>query len=853
MKLKIIVFLSVLLNVLSAPVIALDETVKPQSSIVDSPFLVQKSGYKLGSFILKPDLAMIGVYDNNIFATRTGEVSDKLLLVSPSLDIQSNWERHQVRISSSADLAYYDEQTSEDYEDFNVGISGRYDLSKQANLFSGFKFSQGHESRASPDSFFGRNPTVFSSTTAHVGTVQQVGDVAMRLGGTFQNLDYKDVLTTTAPLNHDDRDRDLYGLGLRFSYVKDRRWQPFVQFIYDRREYRTKLDDNGFHRDSDGYRVAAGFISDISRRLRAEVYGGYLWQDYADNRFKTIDKADFGATLRWRVADSTLVSASIDRAIDETTLAGSSSGIETSYGANMSHKLLPDVMLKTHLNYSKFDYQQISREDDYIDAGFGVEYNITKQIYLAGDYRYLHRDSNIGGGGIVNSLDYYRHQFFLTLGARLYPVDNELVAGLSPIWGEANSGTGGPAGFYLGGQYGYNGLMTDTSELRTDGGTDSGSFGDAGMAGGLFTGYGINWHNWYLGLELEGETSNTKWYHRKNKPNSRTFWLEKNESYGAGLRLGRALINNGLLYGRVGAVNTEFSTFYSLNNQPQNAIKRNFTLAGLRFGVGVEFALGEHLFGRMDSTVTNYDDKQVQSIGFDEKFATNETMFNLGVGWRFQAQPEQKVSFEPDQFTGPYAGVQLGYGLSNTTLDGQHRDQGNGPFAFNADFAENGFTPGVFAGYGFNWRRLYMAVELEGEINSLDWKHVRDTPGGGGRDFSVEIKESMGLSGKLGYILDSGTLIYVRGGGVRTEFNTRYAKGNNRDRDIDQEIGLTGLRLGIGAEVPFTDYAFLRLDYTHTVYEPYDIVTSHGNGANRDNVTFDTTSDLVRLGLGVRF
>ncbi len=830
---------------------AAEEPIKPDKSTRTNPLIAQKSGFEAGSFLIKPELALIGIYDNNIFATRRNTVSDQLLLISPSLDIQSNWERHQLNFSSSADLARYDERNTEDYDDFNAGTSGRYDFNKTDNLFAGFNYSQGHESRASVDSFFGRNPTVFSSTEAHLGTIQQVADVAMRLGGTFQNLDFKDVATNGMPVNHDDRDRDLYGLGLRFSYAKDRRWQPFVQFIYDRREYLQTVDDNGFRRNSDGYRVAAGLTSAVTNRLRAEVYGGYIWQNFSDSRFNNISKPDFGTSLRWRAASSTFISASVDRAVEETTLANASTAIETSYGVDVRHKLLPDVLLKSHLTYSKYDYQQISREDDYVDAGFGLEYNITRQIYLAGDYRYLHRDSNIGG--VDTSQDYYRHQFFVTLGARLYPVNDELVAALNQLWQGNSAVESGPAGLYLGGQYGYNGLFTKTAELRHDGGSDQGSFGDSGMVGGVFAGYGFNWDNWYVGLELEGETSNSKWYHRKNKLDSRTFWLEKNESYGASLRLGRTLLNNGLFYGRVGAVNTEFNSYYTLNDQPQNAVAEDFTVAGLRFGVGLEFPFGDHLFGRMDSTVTNYEDKQIESTGFNDKFATHESIFNLGIGWRFQAVPQLSQVFDPDAFTGPYAGVQLGYGLTNTTITGDHRDQNNGPFEFNADFAAHGFTPGVFAGYGYNWRRLFLALELEAEINSLEWQHNRDTPGGGGRDFSVEVKETMGIAGKLGYILENGTLLYIRGGGVRTEFNSRYAKGNNRANDIDREDSLTGLRLGLGAEVPFSQHAFIRLDYTHTVYEPYDIVTNHGNGSNRDEVTYDTTSDLVRLGVGVRF
>nr|WP_305906896.1 outer membrane beta-barrel protein [Methylomarinum sp. Ch1-1]MDP4519607.1 outer membrane beta-barrel protein [Methylomarinum sp. Ch1-1] len=180
MKFKTIIPLTVLFGAGIAPALAEEEPVTPDRPERTNPLLKTKSGYEMGSFLVKPELALIGIYDNNIFATRRDTVSDQLLLISPSLDIQSNWERHQLNFSSSADLARYDERTTEDYDDFNVGTSGRYDFTKSSNVFAGFNYRQGHESRASPDSFFGRNPTVFSSTEAHVGTLQRAGDIAMR-------------------------------------------------------------------------------------------------------------------------------------------------------------------------------------------------------------------------------------------------------------------------------------------------------------------------------------------------------------------------------------------------------------------------------------------------------------------------------------------------------------------------------------------------------------------------------------------------------------------------------------------------------------------------------------------------
>ena len=812
-----------------------------------------KSGYQLGSFVVTPEMGMTGVYDDNIFATRTDRQSDQILIFSPSLNISSDWQKHELEFFANADIGRYRDYDTEDYDDFSFGTSGRYDISDKDNLFAGLSYSEDHESRASPDSFFGRYPTEYSSLDAHAGTIRQLGQFAMRFGGTWQQLDFDDVPTESGILNNDDRDRDIYGLGLRITYNKTASMSPFVQAIYDRREYQNTPDDNLFERDSDGYRLAAGFSSTISQKLKSEVYLGHLWQHYEDAAFSDISKPDFGASVRWLSNPSTLISASIERDITETTLFASPGAVETLYSASLQHRLLPYLILKSHISWSEYDYQEINREDDYLDVGFGLQYDLSQHVYLSADYRYLHRDSSVDFDRLENALDYDSHQIFLSINARLYPVRNELDTSMSRVWGSGNAAESGPYGFYVGGQMGYNTLATHSSEQRTDGGDDDARYGEAGVAGGLFGGYGWNRNHWYLGLELETENSGADWYHRKSKADSRTSSLEKNQSVGASLRLGRALVNNSLLYARIGAVRTEFDAFYQLNDEPQNAYDKDFDLNGLRLGVGVELDLTEQWFARLDYTFTNYEDKDLTSTGFDEDYAIRESLFNLGIGWRFGAVPKHQLRVEPDSLAGPYAGVHMGYGMTASDLSGLHRDQGMGPYDFNAEFADHGFTPGVFAGYAINWQRMLLALELEAEVTSLEWEHERNTNGGGGRDFSVEAGETIGAAIKLGYILDSGSVLYLRAGPVRTEFTTQWRKGNNASLDIEREDSLHGFRFGLGAEVPLTKQSFVRLDYTRTNYESYDFVTAHGGGSNSDEMSFENSSNLFRLGLGIRF
>ena len=70
------------------------------------------------------------------------------------------------------------------------------------------------------------------------------------------------------------------------------------------------------------------------------------------------------------------------------------------------------------------------------------------------------------------------------------------------------------------------------------------------------------------------------------------------------------------------------------------------------------------------------------------------------------------------------------------------------------------------------------------------------------------------------------------------------------DNDVDRDDTVVGTRFGVGAELPVTRSAFIRLDYSYTDYDNYQFVTSHDSA---DSMQFANNESLFRVGLLVRF
>jgi len=811
------------------------------------------SGIEAGSLSLLPELAVSGVYDDNIFATRTDTVADRVLHLLPSLEIKSRWSKHDFGLSLGADIARYDKYSDEDFEDYWATADGRYDVTETLNFFGGIGYSREHEERGSPEDQNGTEPTIYSSLAAHLGSEISVDKLKFRFGGTYEELDFDDVGSSLGvDINNDDRDREMWGAGARISYGWSEQVQLLAQYIYDERNYDVRVDDYGYRRDSDGYRLAAGLRYVKDSTLAAEIYAGAMRQDYDDARFSTIKEPDFGAEINWQPSPTIRINGVIERSIEETTLAGSPGYLETRYAMHLDHNLTRRTSLRGHLQFSEYDYQEVPREDKEIGAGLGLQYDLTRNLFLGADYSFSHRNSNVERDSPDDN-DYYRHRFMVSLGARLYPVKDDPLKGFNKALAELDAINEPPRGFYLGGLLSYGALATRARENRQHGGSSRADFGGDGMAGGIFTGYGMTHDRWVFGLEVEAEDSSLEWQHDKDKIESRNFSVKQNEGLGASLRLGYTMLDGSILYSRIGVMKTRFESFYRINEFPGDAYSETETLTGLRLGVGLDVPLSPQWFWRMETTYTDYESYSVKTPVFDEEFETEAHFFSAGIGWRFDAANGPEHVTPSEDPAGPYAGAQVGYGTLSTEVEGLHNEaggSGTGPYAYQSDFAGQGVHSGLFVGYGWLFDRIYAGVELEAEVNGMEWYRERETEGSGGRRFSVEVKEGYGASARLGYQFRTGTLAYLRAGVVSSKFITRYAKGGNRAYDIYDDDYLDGFRYGAGLEAPVTSRVFVRLEFTHTEYDDYNVTTAH---TNSDQMDFEPVQELARLGILYRF
>lgn len=578
---------------------------------------------RVGSFLLYPEASVTSIYDSNIFATRNDRVDDFISVLAAELQAESTWSKHALKFDAGGELGRYKNNDDEDYADYWAGLEGRIDLGSQANIFGGVRFSHLHESRESPDDINGIEPTTYDDLRTYFGAQHNFGKLSARLGGTYEKFDFNPVETSLGTITNDDRDREIYTAGLWLGYRISQRFLAYVQGAADIRSYELEADEVTFDRDSDGYRVLAGAKIKLSDQLEADIYGGYLEQDYEDARLDNVEGAAFGASLTWNATPLTALAGYVDRTVDETTLTGSAARLSTKAGVEIDHVLGLRSRLNTKLSYDHGDYRGIERDDDVVNASATLKYFVGRHLFVDLGYRFRHLHST----EIFE--DYDRHQLFLRLGGQTYAADVD-----SRAWLNRDNRPIGPAVFagpYAGLRVGYGALNTDVVGPRGPvGELVNSDFGGDGATWGLFGGYGMVFGHSFLGLELEGEASAIDWAFTRGD-DVREFSVRKRLTWGGNLRAGYIFGSRALTYFLVGVVRTEFITRYALG---AGVVDDDFTRTGLRLGAGVEFPLDDYLRLRVDYTYTGYSSYDVDYGAGIDVFDSVENLFRFGFAYR---------------------------------------------------------------------------------------------------------------------------------------------------------------------------------------------------------------------------
>lgn len=380
----------------------------------------EAEGVEAGSFMVYPGADVSLHYNDNIFANPSNEQHDTIRLVAPSLLVESDWAVHSLMLDVNAELASYQANSNENYEDFTATVEGQLDIQRDMFISGYLDYEKLHEDRASSDDEDGQDLVTFDRLTAGVGFTRALGRISLQAATQLRVFDYNDVRNAQgAELNNDDRDRDELSGQVRLAYEFKPGYQAFVRTSYFTKDYSEQTDDSGFNRDSDGYEASVGGAIDLGGKTVGEIYVGYLERDYDDTQLDDVGDMNYGASVLWNVTDLTSIKLALARSIEETTLNDASGYMSSIYALEVQHELRRHLLLRASVGLRNNDFGGIvgatvaDREDDIFGFEIGARYYFNEHFSLDVEYLFEDRSSN------RNSQDYTRNIFMLRVNSAL--------------------------------------------------------------------------------------------------------------------------------------------------------------------------------------------------------------------------------------------------------------------------------------------------------------------------------------------------------------------------------------------------------------------------------------------------
>src|SRR6185437_15487617 len=172
---------------------------------------------------------------------------------------------------------------------------------------------------------------------------------------------------------------------------------PFGEVEADTRVHDTRLDRNGFQRDSNGGYAKVGTSFEFTRLLTGEASIGYAARSYSDPRLNNLTGLLTSASLVWTATPLTTAKFTSVTSVDESTLPDVSGVLTRTYTFEVDHDFRRWLTAIGRFTYGTQDYQGSTRSDTIYSISGDLVYKLTREFQIKAQVRRDILSSNISG------------------------------------------------------------------------------------------------------------------------------------------------------------------------------------------------------------------------------------------------------------------------------------------------------------------------------------------------------------------------------------------------------------------------------------------------------------------------
>jgi hypothetical protein len=362
-------------------------------------------GRSVGSFNLFPSLtSSVGATSNTYYTTNA--VSSAFLSNTPSAQLISRWNRHELMFSGTATFREFLGQSRRNETTWQTDTRGRVDIGKFTTVTL-----EEISSQLTENQFSGETTAVVAALSRYrrdfvsLRAVHSVGRIRLTGVTDYAQFRFQPLsLFTGEARSQTNRDRGIARLTGQFEYARSPDLALFVQASFAGQSFRTDLSPGVPNLDSKGYRVLAGFNFDDPGFVRGSLGVGYTQQDFTASIYKPVSGLSVQGRLDIFPSRLTTVRLEASRTIEITGL----STIAAAYWSNrltarVDHEAWHRIIVSATAGYNTQNYISNLRNPSAssYQIGVGAQYLSTRQVAVNFSVDYGNRgtsQSTLGDG-----------------------------------------------------------------------------------------------------------------------------------------------------------------------------------------------------------------------------------------------------------------------------------------------------------------------------------------------------------------------------------------------------------------------------------------------------------------------
>jgi hypothetical protein len=352
-------------------------------------------GILLGAVRVSPQLTIGESYDDNIYATDTGKVGDRVTTLTGSVGVQSPGQRPSLAASGGFTSQTYARNSLENYLDWNGGVSVADGLGYRTSLSARATAARNHLAREDP-SFpaIAVAPPGFDTRGALLEVRHDLARGNLDLNASFQSLSFNDAqLPQDVSLPQSFKDRNEVLLDLRGNFLVGPTTAAFLRVVHRALNYKRSTQASDFDRDATTDNLGGGATFQITNLMRGEIGIGVL-------HLKTHDAAQGNqTTLAYRssleIYLTQLMTATLtaERTTGPADIPGSSSFVGTTLTAGLDYELRRNLILSTSFSRFQRAYTGIAASETTSQGDVKARWLLNRSMTLNFGYTLSRRTS----------------------------------------------------------------------------------------------------------------------------------------------------------------------------------------------------------------------------------------------------------------------------------------------------------------------------------------------------------------------------------------------------------------------------------------------------------------------------